>query len=370
MDLRAIFGAEDAGIQMYFKDDKTNGAVNTLFARVQIRAIWLNNYRRNSMNKKECEEQNESAVQTTPPADLQKPTEGRDAAEATIKKARRRRIRTDVLIALVLVLIIVAGFVSNFVYNKNNYTVEFYQVSGRKLTHGFRVAFLSDVHLREYGDGNSELVSNVQNLSPDLILLGGDLVTSGINDYDSMITLCEKLSGIAPVYGVLGNHEDVKIYNENDGELLKRFRDAGVSILVNEKAEIELYDNKITILGVDGSPYSFEKYGAGAFMDSWEKISDESDFTVCLAHVPTYFTSRLASYSFDLGLAGHDHGGIVILPGLGPLYSAEEGWFPKYADGEYSLKNGAKLIVSRGLGDSGAAPRINNVPVLVIVDVN
>ena len=40
------------------------------------------------------------------------------------------------------------------------------------------------------------------------------------------------------------------------------------------------------------------------------------------------------------------------------------------ADGEYTLKNGAKLIVGRGLGDSGSAPRINNVPVLVIVDVN
>ena len=41
MDLRAIFGAEDAGIQMYFKDGKTKNAVNTLFARIQIRAVRL-----------------------------------------------------------------------------------------------------------------------------------------------------------------------------------------------------------------------------------------------------------------------------------------------------------------------------------------
>ena len=319
------------------------------------------------MNRKERETQSEPVVQMPLPTDDRKQT---DAAEAALKKARRRRIRIDILIALVLVLIIIAGFAVNIAYNKTHYTVEFYQVSGRKLTHGFRAAFLSDVHLREYGDGNSELVSNVKNLSPDIILLGGDLVTSGVDDYDSMIKLCEKLSGIAPVYGVLGNHEDVKIYNEKDGELLKRFRDAGVNVLVNEKAEIELYDNKITIIGVDGSPDSFEKYGAKTFMDAWEESSNDSDFTVCLAHVPTYFTTRLASYSFDLGLAGHNHGGIVILPGFGPLYSDEEGWLPKYADGEYTLKNGAKLIVGRGLGDSGGAPRINNVPVLVIVDVN
>ena len=160
------------------------------------------------MNRKERETQSEPVVQMPLPTDDRKQT---DAAEAALKKARRRRIRIDILIALVLVLIIIAGFAVNIAYNKTHYTVEFYQVSGRKLTHGFRAAFLSDVHLREYGDGNSELVSNVKNLSPDIILLGGDLVTSGVDDYDSMITLCEKLSGIAPVYGVLGNHEDVKI---------------------------------------------------------------------------------------------------------------------------------------------------------------
>ena len=149
------------------------------------------------MNRKERETQSEPVVQMPLPTDDRKQTDGRYAAEAVLKKARRRRIRIDILIALVLVLIIIAGFAVNIAYNKTHYTVEFYQVSGRKLTHGFRAAFLSDVHLREYGDGNSELVSNVKNLSPDIILLGGDLVTSGVDDYDSMITLCEKLSGIA-----------------------------------------------------------------------------------------------------------------------------------------------------------------------------
>ena len=85
---------------------------------------------------------------------------------------------------------------------------------------------------------------------------------------------------------------------------------------------------------------------------------------------PHVFHNTTRVIQLELGLAGHNHGGIVILPGFGPLYSDEEGWLPKYADGEYTLKNGAKLIVGRGLGDSGGAPRINNVPVLVIVDVN
>ena len=42
----------------------------------------------------------------------------------------------------------------------------------------------------------------------------------------------------------------------------------------------------------------------------------------------------------------------------------KEGLFPEYGGGVYTLDNKATLIVSRGLGDSGKWPRINNVPEL------
>ena len=80
--------------------------------------------------------------------------------------------------------------------------------------------------------------------------------------------------------------------------------------------------------------------------------------------------NKSRNYSFDLGLAGHTHGGIVRLPKLGALYSAEEGLFPEYGGGVYTLDNKATLIVSRGLGDSGKWPRINNVPELSVIDIN
>ena len=90
-------------------------------------------------------------------------------------------------------------------------------------------------------------------------------------------------------------------------------------------------------------------------MDSVEPQTDY-DLRICLAHVPTYFPEHLENYSFELGLAGHTHGGIVRLPKIGPLYTAEEGFFPDYAGGSYTLANNATLIVSRGLGDSSWVP--------------
>ena len=290
----------------------------------------------------------------------------------TEKKAGKNRLKkrmTFLAKVLFLILLVAGGLAKNISDNRTNYTAEFYQVSSRKLTHSIRVAFLTDVHLREYGKDNGDLVEDIENLSPDLILLGGDLITDTVDAYDNMISLCRKLSELAPVCGVLGNHEDVKIYHQGDEELVKRFEDAGVKILRNEEASYSLYDNTVSVIGIEGKPEDFASYGAKECMEAQES-ENQYDLRICIAHVPTYFPEELENYSFDLGLAGHTHGGIVRLPKLGALYSAEEGLFPEYGGGVYTLDNKATLIVSRGLGDSGKWPRINNVPELSVIDIN
>ena len=275
------------------------------------------------------------------------------------------------LLFLIALLALMGGILwQNICYNRTHYTAEFYQTHSRKLTQSCRVVFLTDVHLREYGADNCELVQDIRSLAPDLILLGGDLVTYGEGtNYDNMLSLCSQLSQIAPVCGVLGNHEDELYFLDNDRELVDRFTAAGVTILRNQEARYTIHDNVISILGVEGQPKDFYNYGASTFMDSAEQQTDY-DLRICLAHVPTYFTEHLKNYSFELGLAGHTHGGIVRLPKVGPLYSAEEGFLPDYAGGSYALANSATLIVSRGLGDSSRVPRINNVPELSVIDID
>lgn len=145
---------------------------------------------------------------------------------------------------------------------------------------------------------------------------------------------------------MLGNHEDELYFLDGDQALVEKFTAAGVTILRNQEARYTVRDNVISILGVEGSPEDFYNYGASTFMDSVEPQTDY-DLRICLAHVPTYFPEHLENYSFELGLAGHTHGGIVRLPKIGPLYTAEEGFLPDYAGGSYELANNATLIVSR-----------------------
>ncbi len=81
-------------------------------------------------------------------------TYGKESWEKQIKK--RNEVSGEVSF---LILLVAGGLAKNIYDNRTNYTAEFfYQVSSRKLTHSIRVAFLTDVHLREYGMDNGDLV--------------------------------------------------------------------------------------------------------------------------------------------------------------------------------------------------------------------
>ena len=271
------------------------------------------------------------------------------------------------LILLSIVIMIILGCVWNINYCKTNFEVDFYQVESLKVTSEIRAVVISDVHLREYGEDNEALVQAVKDLHPDLILSAGDLVTYGCDDYENMLSLCRQLSKIAPMYGIMGNHEDEKTYLENDTELRDKFAKTGMKLLINEKETVHIKGNTVELVGVSGDKDGFEQYGGKEVMESLEENS--TCMRICLAHVPILFDQTLQDYPFDLGIAGHTHGGVIRLPVIGGLYSAEEGFLPEYDAGMFDLDNGAELFISRGLGDSGKIPRFNNTPELAVIDI-
>lgn len=125
-------------------------------------------------------------------------------------------------------------------YTNSHFQVTFYRVTSSHVSEKLRVLFLSDLHLREYGEHNEELIQTVQELDPDLILLGGDLVTFPNPEYENMLSLCRSLADVAPLYGVLGNHESEMIYGGVDDQLAEKFSEAGVQLLRNETRTIQI----------------------------------------------------------------------------------------------------------------------------------
>ena len=146
-----------------------------------------------------------------------------------------------------------------------------------------RVLFLSDLHLREYGEHNEELIQTVQELDPDLILLGGDLVTFPNPEYENMLSLCRSLTDVAPLYGVLGNHESEMIYGGVDDQLAEKFSEAGVQLLRNETRTIQIGENNVELIGLEGALKDFLQIRCQRLCGEPEPPYDT--FRICINHV-------------------------------------------------------------------------------------
>ena len=294
------------------------------------------------------------------------------AGQAPRGKKKRRVLRGLLIAALILALLVLLAAGAVFLYarySKTHYEVTFYQETSKKVTHNIRLAVIADIHNREYGENNETLVGELRALKPDLILFAGDMVIRAQDDYSAALRLVERLSEVAPCYGVLGNHESERIYYHDDKTLPDKFEQAGLHLLRNAQETVRVGADSVQLIGVEGTSYGFEEYGGRTFMDG--VTVDPNAYCVVMAHIPILFDDQLSDYDFDLGIAGHVHGGVVILPHFGGLYTDEEGFFPTYWGGRCTLKNQKPLILSRGLGDSTSPfPRINNLPELVVIDVN
>ena len=311
--------------------------------------------------------------------------EQREDLAQVVRKTHARRVLhriVTVLLTVGLVIAVLAAYVAgNWFYSQKHFEITFYQIASDHVSENVRVIFLSDIHNREYGEGNGELLREIEALSPDLILAGGDMISRGDTDDTPMLNLFAKLSEIAPLYGVLGNHELERMYPsvpaaasaglvtvEKDSDLPERYLAAGMRVLRNESVFVPVGKDAIQIIGVEGTEAGVDLYGARERLD--EMTFRDNAFRIMLTHIPILFREKLQPYPFELGLAGHTHGGLVRFPVLGGLYSDEEGFLPKWSGGAYPLENGAELIISRGLGDSRRIPRVNNVPEVVVIDIN
>ena len=299
---------------------------------------------------------------------------GKEAVKETMKTEKQKHgfLKACVRVfSILLILALACGAVMTgyALYYRTHYTINFYQETSKKVSGNIRIAVISDIHNREYGENNEVLISDLQALKPDLILFLGDIVTRDEDNYQPMLHLVSALSGVAPCYGVLGNHESERIYYGGDKALPERFEAAGLNLLRNSREDIRIGEDTVQLIGVEGTSYGFEEYGGRKFMEKTE--IDPSSYCILMAHIPILFEPQLSGYDFDLGLAGHVHGGHVKLPLLGGLYSDEEGFFPRFSAGKTVLSKQQTLIISAGLGDSKPfPPRINNMPELVVIDIS
>ena len=231
---------------------------------------------------------------------------------------------------------------------------------------GFRIAQVSDLHNKDFGEGYGQLLTLLSEINPNIIVVTGDLIDSRQTDLDVALEFAWQAGKIARVYYVSGNHEArVPEYEDLKTGLVK----AGVVILENQKVQITREGESITLMGIDDPSFQ-EDYLFGdsesVARQAIDDLQNESEgYTILLSHRPELFDLYVDT-GMDLVFSGHAHGGQFRLPFVGGLVAPNQGFFPKFDEGRFTEEN-TTMIVSRGVGNSIIPIRFNNRPEIVLV---
>ena len=282
-----------------------------------------------------------------------------------MKKRNKKRV---ILIVTVVILVGLCGWTiwGNTVLEINEYAIMSDKIP--EAFAGFRIAQVSDLHNAEFGDGNEKLIELLSQTDPDMIVITGDLIDSRHTDIEIALEFARQAIYIAPIYYVSGNHEArVREYED----LKMGLEEAGVNVLEDQKVQITREGECITLMGIDDPSFQEDYLFGDSESVARQAITDlqnESDrYTILLSHRPELFDLYVDT-GMDLVLSGHAHGGQFRLPFFGGLVAPNQGFFPKYDAGLFSVGN-TNMIVSRGVGNSIIPIRFNNRPEIVVAEL-
>lgn len=214
---------------------------------------------------------------------------------------------------------------------------------------GLRIGFLTDIH-RSSTVSHEMVDTAVRRLmaeAPDLIVLGGDYVTSQNHRY--MQPAAEALAPLSAPHGViaiLGNHDD-------DHEMPAALAARGFTVLKDARTRLTVRGEIMDFAGI--------RYWTHKITDISRVVRGAVPHTILLAHTPKRLTEA-QQLAIPAVISGHTHGGQIVLPILGAIAARE---FPVIAG--LARRQGTTIFVSRGVGTVYIPVRLNCPPEVAVL---
>lgn len=213
-----------------------------------------------------------------------------------------------------------------------------------------RIALVADLQAREITDFERKAIQTANEAAPDLILISGDWLHA-----DSMEAYKESLPAFRELLAEL--HAPLGVYmvqgNTEPFDWLDRLIQGTDVINLNERiVELNHSGRRIALGGLSLNGYRTQQ--GQAVVRALENQS--ADLRLLLAHKPDSVQAMRPNSPIDLLLAGHTHGGQVVVPFFGPPITLSS--VPRQvARGGLHTMDGRRLYVSRGIGmERGPAP--------------
>ncbi|MBR6666265.1 MAG: metallophosphoesterase [Lachnospiraceae bacterium] len=258
------------------------------------------------------------------------------------------------LLIPILLIYLILGFNNELVITHYDY----YNAKIPAEFNNYKILQISDLHCKNFGTEQSELISSIHACNPDIIVLTGDILDDNQTSVKPIYDLIAGLEQQYPIYFVTGNHELEPSASKSYGDMLDIFKSFNVVLLDNSKVTLEKNEHHIFLHG--------QKFRS-KYVVNFLEPANTNQFNILLYHASDYF-NLIAPYNYDLVLSGHIHGGVVRLPIIGGLLGADGSLFPKYDRGMHTFQS-STLIASAGLGDA-AIPRFYNNPEIVLITLH
>lgn len=247
---------------------------------------------------------------------------------------------------------------------------------------GYRIAFFSDLHVGAMIDSEKEtcnVVNKINDLHPDLVIFGGDLVNIRYTELsDEIKRILGSIDAPDGVVSVMGNH-DTGIYIKDTIALPRTENMRMVDAAMKEMNWIALRDStlyikrnsdSISITGFDFTDALLEYRHSFSISEEYDTNRifhdvPDSVFNISVTHMPQLWRNITDANHGNLTLAGHVHATQIKFECKDIMFSPAmlmyKEWSGLYGDGEH------RLYINDGVGNVGFYMRIGARPEITLL---
>ena len=206
------------------------------------------------------------------------------------------------------------------------------------------ITLVSDIQVDQYtAEAKVDQVRRIiESHHPEFLLSGGDLVTSGTQYLGAASRAVCGLSGSLGTVAVMGDHD----FWSAPEAITEIHRTCGWTFLDNEH---RLYSFRGKSILVTGLTHVYSNRLAVPALQEFLGKAPAADLKILLVHQPSEQVIRLATeQGYTLVLAGHTHGGQIVIHPLGIPFTPSM-TETKYYQGVYNVGK-TTVVVTRGVG--------------------
>ena len=256
----------------------------------------------------------------------------------------------------VIVLVAFLAFVSAYALfvEPNALEINHYKIQDKQLS-GIKIAFISDLNLGKTDFKKLDnVIKKINKEKPDITLIGGDFVNgSSPSRTMNLDIMAQKLSLLhSKVFTVLGSED----YTNDYTKIISALRKNDIYVLQNDRKKIIVKRRYVDIVGID----DFTSKRANIQRAFYRSITPR----IVLTHNPDIYYQIMEES--NIILAGHNHGGQIILPLMPPLFMNSK-FGSKFASGLIKETQN-QMIITKGIGTRIVPMRLNCKPEIVIID--